>query len=103
MMNAVDVFDAQAKDYEAQRRRLIPPYDAFYGTAIEALGLAGRPLRRVLDLGAGTGLLARQVLEAHPDTEVTLLDGAAAMLEQARNVLGERAGYVVADLVDPLP
>jgi tRNA (cmo5U34)-methyltransferase len=101
MTNAVDIFDAQAGDYEAQRRRLIPPYDAFYGTALEALDLAGRPLRRVLDLGAG--LLARQVLGAHPDSEVTLLDGAAAMLEEARGVLGERARYVVADLTDPLP
>ena len=37
MTNAVDIFEAQARDYEAQRRRLIPPYDAFYGTALAAL------------------------------------------------------------------
>jgi len=60
MMNVTEVFGAQARGYEQQRRRLIPPYDTFYGTALEALALAGRPVRRVLDLGAGTGLLARR-------------------------------------------
>ena len=39
----------------------------------------------------------------HPAAELTLLDGAAAMLEQARARIGDRARYVVADLADPLP
>ena len=93
MLHAPQVFDAQAKDYEQQRRGLIPPYGAFYETAVEALALAGRPLHRVLDLGAGTGLLARAVAERLPDAELTLLDGAPAMLKEARAVLGDRARY----------
>ena len=97
------VFDAQAQSYEAERRRLIPPYDAFYGTAVAALELSGRPLRRVLDLGAGTGLLSRQVADAHPEAALTLLDGAPAMLAQARAFLGDRADLLVASLADPLP
>ncbi|MDX6726553.1 MAG: tRNA (cmo5U34)-methyltransferase, partial [Baekduia sp.] len=48
-------FDAQAAGYEAPRRRLIPPFDAFYGTAVAALEMLGRPPPRVLDLGAGSG------------------------------------------------
>ncbi len=103
MTDTAQVFNEQAGGYEAQRRRLIPPYDAFYGAASDALGLAGRPLRRVLDLGAGTGLLSRMVAAAHPDAELTLLDGAPAMLAEARGILGDRAAYVVADLSDDLP
>jgi len=103
MTDAARVFDEQASGYEAQRRRLVPPYEAFYGTAVGALALAGRPVRRVLDLGAGTGLLVRRVAAALPEAELTLLDGAPAMLDQARATLGERAHYVVADLTDPLP
>jgi tRNA (cmo5U34)-methyltransferase len=38
----------------------------------------------VLDLGAGTGMLAARVAAACPDAELVLLDGAAAMLGQAR-------------------
>jgi tRNA (cmo5U34)-methyltransferase len=100
---AAQTFDAEAGDYDAARRRLVPTFDAFYGGAVAALELAGRPLRRVLDLGAGTGILARRVAAAHPEAELTLLDGAPAMLEEAAVALGDRARYVTADLVDPLP
>jgi tRNA (cmo5U34)-methyltransferase len=104
MTNAAsDTFAAHAAGYDAVRRRLVPPFDAFYGTAVGALELAGEPLRRVLDLGAGTGLLAGQVLAARPSAEVVLLDGAPAMLEHAREALGDRARYVVGDLNDQLP
>lgn len=100
---ATHIFDSQATGYEAQRRRLIPPYDAFYATAVAALDLAGGPLARVLDLGAGTGLLARRVLAAHPETELTLLDGAPAMLAEAQALLAERVQYVIGDLAEPPP
>jgi tRNA (cmo5U34)-methyltransferase len=97
------VFDAQAPGYEAPRRRLVPPFEAFYETAVAALDMLGRPPRRVLDLGAGTGLLATRVAAAHPDAELVLLDAAPAMLELARERLGDRATLHVADLDDPLP
>jgi tRNA (cmo5U34)-methyltransferase len=100
---AIGVFDAHAKEYEATRRRLVPSFDLLYGTAVEALELAGCELRRVLDLGAGTGLFARAIAAAHPDVELVLLDGSAAMLEQARGSLGERASYVLGDFSGELP
>ncbi len=82
----------------------MPRFDAFYGTAVEALALGGRPPRRVLDLGAGTGLLASFVRAAHPDAELTLLDGSGRMLAQARETLGsDRATFVERDFTDPLP
>src|ERR1700750_172099 len=100
---AIAQFHGISPEYEAVRRRVVPEYDAFYGTAVEALGLARRELRRVLDLGAGTGLLSRHVLAAYPDAELTLHDGAAGRLEQARETFGERVSYVRSDLNDPLP
>lgn len=101
--SAPATFDAQAVGYEAPRRRLIPPFDAFYGTAVGALAMLGRPPRRVLDLGAGTGMLAARVAAAYPDAELVLTDGAPAMLEQARTTVGPDAELHVADLSDPLP
>ena len=103
MADTARVFNDQARDYEAQRRRLIPAYDSFYGTAIEALRLSSRPLEQVLDLGAGTGLLSRMVAAEYPDAELTLLDGAPAMLAAARSELGGKARYLHADLSEPLP
>jgi tRNA (cmo5U34)-methyltransferase len=95
---AIGVFDAHARDYEALRRRLVPSFDLLYGTAVQALELAECELRRVLDLGAGTGLLAGAVATAHPSSELVLFDGSAAMLDQARESLGGRASYIVGDL-----
>ncbi|HMJ35722.1 MAG TPA: class I SAM-dependent methyltransferase [Baekduia sp.] len=102
-IDAPAVFDAAAADYDAPRRRLIPPFEMFYGTAVAALEMLGRPPARVLDLGAGTGMLAARVGAAHPEAELVLVDGAPAMLDQARAALGDRAQLHVADLADPLP
>jgi tRNA (cmo5U34)-methyltransferase len=103
MTDAPDTFNEQAADYDAPRRRLIPPFDAFYGTAVTALDLIGGSPKRILDLGAGTGLLAERVAAARPAAELVLLDAAPAMLDQARERLGGRGAYVRADLTDPLP
>ena len=102
-------FDRWVDTYDADRRVLIPCFDDFYGTAAEvaALGRSSHPgPRRVLDLGAGTGLLTSVLAGALPEAEFVLLDEAPAMLERAVErlaPLGDRVSTVVADLRDPLP
>ena len=104
MADSVSVFAAHAGAYHAQRRRLVPTFDLLYGTAVDLLDLREQPVQRVLDLGAGTGLMSAAVLDRHPDAKVVLLDGAAEMLEQARARLPTHAiTTVLADLRDPLP
>jgi tRNA (cmo5U34)-methyltransferase len=102
MTNATtDVFSAGAAGYDGPRRRLVPCFDAFYGAALAAAGPAPA---RVLDLGAGTGLLSRLLLGAHPRARFVLIDGAAPMLDRAREALGAAVDAVhVQDLTDPLP
>jgi tRNA (cmo5U34)-methyltransferase len=103
MSTAPEAFDAHAADYDALRRRLVPSLDAFYDAAVAALALASRPLRRVLDLGAGTGLLAERVGAAVPGAELTLLDGSPAMLATARARLGVGVVHLLQDFADDLP
>jgi tRNA (cmo5U34)-methyltransferase len=101
---AADAFSAHAPQYTALRRRLVPGYDQFYGSVVEVLSLNGQPPRRVLDLGAGTGLLSEAVLAAFPDVEIELLDGSEAMLAEAAERLGGAVRTVhVADMSDELP
>jgi tRNA (cmo5U34)-methyltransferase len=100
---AAQHFDREAADYDAPRRRLVPPFDGFYGAAVAALELSATQPRSVLDLGAGTGLLTQHVLAARPDVRPTLFDGAPAMLDRARERLGDAATYVVGDLHDAPP
>ncbi len=101
--DAVLQFGNAAPGYESKRRCIVPGYDAFYGTAVAALALAGRDIRRVLDLGAGTGLLTGHIAAAYPGVELTLLDGAAAMLARAQTRFVDAATYTLADFADPLP
>jgi hypothetical protein len=44
MTDAPATFNEQAADYDAPRRRLIPPFDAFYGTGGRPERLLRRPL-----------------------------------------------------------
>ncbi|MFF5174877.1 class I SAM-dependent methyltransferase [Micromonospora sp. NPDC000089] len=111
-MDVVATFDALAGSYDAARRRLVPCFDGFYGTAVE---VAAPPLRaalasgrtpEVLDLGAGTGLLSLLLAAAVPGVRPTLVDGAPRMLAVAAERLtdvGVPHRTVVADLADPLP
>lgn len=92
-----------ADEYDAPRRRLVPDFDRFYGTAAELVADLQRAEPAVLDLGTGTGLLAAAVRAAVPGARLTLLDGSADMLEAAHRRLGDRVRLVAADLTDPLP
>ncbi len=99
-------FDRWVERYDADRRVLVPCFDAFYGTAAEVAALGRSGPVRILDLGAGTGLLTAAVLARLPEASVVLLDEAPQMLDQARERLGhlgDRLEVVVADLRDPLP
>ncbi|KXK60207.1 methyltransferase [Micromonospora rosaria] len=111
-MSVAEAFDAVATGYDQARRRLVPCFDDFYRTAVQvaepplAEALAAGRAPRVLDLGAGTGLLSRLVAATVPEVRLTLLDAAPAMLAVAGDHLaaaGVPHRRVVADLTDPLP
>jgi tRNA (cmo5U34)-methyltransferase len=96
-------FDAAAGDYDRTRRQLVPCFDDFYQTVVERLPFARGDAPRILDLGAGTGLLAARIFAAHPSADITLVDVAGAMLAQARKRLSRwaeegRAHFSTSDL-----
>jgi tRNA (cmo5U34)-methyltransferase len=109
-------FDRWATQYDSERRLLISPFDAYYAAAGEAvalnadgtprtIGADGGPIR-LLDLGAGTGLLTAVLVEALPGCRVTLLDEAPGMLAQARErfaSIADRLELIEGDLLRDLP
>ena len=99
-MSVAAAFDAVAGEYDAARRRLVPCFGAFYDTVLQLVAEWEPPPRaRVLDLGAGTGLLAAMIRAAHPDCVLTLVDLSPAMLDEARRRFAGSADitYEVAD------
>lgn len=77
-------FNGTARDYDSARRRLIPCFDDYYGAALSLLPFAATDAPRILDLGAGTGLLAGLVRERLPEARLHLVDIAEEMLTIAR-------------------
>jgi tRNA (cmo5U34)-methyltransferase len=78
------LFDKAAQDYDRARRQLVPCFDELYGTVLGLLPFERRAGVRILDLGAGTGLLSALVAEALPNAWITLVDFSEAMLKKAR-------------------
>jgi len=102
--DSISVFAEHAHEYDAQRRRLVPQLDLFYSTAVDVIGLRSGEVRRVLDLGAGTGLMSQAVHERHPHAELVLLDGSEEMLSRVDERLPARlVTAIVGDLRGQLP
>ncbi len=95
-----ELFDRSVPTYDQSRRQLIPCFDDFYRTAIELVPFQPGDPFRVLDLGAGTGLLSRFISEQFPRAHVTLMDLSSEMLAKARERFAlepERFAFMVQD------
>jgi ubiquinone/menaquinone biosynthesis C-methylase UbiE len=86
------LFGQAAWDYDRTRRQLVPGFDRFYGAILESIPFREEQEIRVLDLGAGTGLLSAVVAGKFPRARVTLVDLSVEMLRVARRRLAGEQG-----------
>jgi tRNA (cmo5U34)-methyltransferase len=95
-------FDWPLDRYEDLVRRVIPCYEEQPEMIAEAIREACPwGAVRILELGAGTGSLARFLLDRFPAAQLTAVDVSPAMLAECRRILaayGDRARVVEADL-----
>ncbi len=80
--------------YDRRIRGLIPLYDELVAEAAQALQYARRPIRQIVDLGIGTGALARACLQQAPRARIWGIDVDSEMTTVARRRLGRRAAQV---------
>jgi tRNA (cmo5U34)-methyltransferase len=73
--------------YDAQVRNTIPHYDDFHEQTINLIKAMHLQPRTWLDTGCGTGTLAEKAMKAFPNTQFTLADPSAQMLDAAKNKL----------------
>jgi tRNA (cmo5U34)-methyltransferase len=87
-----ELFDRSSETYDRDRRQLIPCYDDFYTIPVEIIPFHKDRELRVLDLGAGTGLLSAVVAARYPRALLTLIDLSPAMLRIAEQRFADSAG-----------
>lgn len=83
-MKIREIFDACAQTYDQDRPKVIPCFDLFYGTLLRQIPFPAEAPLRVLDLGAGTGLVSSFIGRQFPNATFLLIDIAEKMLEIAR-------------------
>lgn len=99
-MSIDEAFDKTIGYYDGWIRKAVPGYDDMFAIAAELLTFPPEAPIRVLDLGAGTGLFSKLVLEKYPNATFVLWDVAEKMLDLARERFRDYAGqfrYVVGD------
>lgn len=82
MQELIKSFNEISEKYDSQRRKLIPCFDDFYGTAVQFADV-NTSSPKILDIGAGTGLFSNFLAAKYPDSEITLIDISEDMLQVA--------------------
>ena len=99
-MGIGEVFNASIEYYDDWMMKALPNYADIFSTALELLPFEPNASIEVLDLGAGTGLFSKHVLEKYPKANFVLYDLAEKMLEVARKRFEDRSQqfkYVLGD------
>ncbi|CAN5621772.1 MAG: class I SAM-dependent methyltransferase [Actinomycetota bacterium] len=108
VVGVAGLFGEGVESYDLPRRQLVPCFDEFYGAILELVPAGLGDSFRVLDLGAGTGLLGAMVGRNFPRSEVTMVDFSEEMLDAARSRFSDESeGRYTFRLMDyarePLP
>lgn len=104
-MNIEEQFNLIAKAYDKDRSKLIPCFDAYYEGATDFLAHVVSKPNKVLDLGAGTGLLTSYWFRHFSEAKYLLVDVADEMLNIARKRFEglSNISYATLDYTKTLP
>lgn len=104
-MNIEEQFNLIAKEYDANRKKFIPCFDDYYENTTKLITSNIDVSKRVLDLGAGTGLLTYYWFKECKTAEYVLVDIAEEMLEVSKKRFAglENVSHQVMDYTKQLP
>ncbi len=104
-MNIQNNFNKVAKEYDKNRINFIPCFDDYYDNTTKLITSNIESPKRILDLGAGTGLLSSFWFQQFPTSEYVLVDIADEMLNIARKRFSgiENVCYKTLNYVRDLP
>jgi tRNA (cmo5U34)-methyltransferase len=92
-------FEGEAQEFDSLILRLIPGYEEMVKALVLAIPHPSAAPLKVIDLGCGTGTVAKGILEAFPHAAMTFLDLAENMIATARANLSKYPGtrFLVGD------
>lgn len=104
-MNIEKQFNLIADEYDSNRKKFIPCFDDYYKTTTKFIASNIAEPKRILDLGAGTGLLSYFWYQHYPTAEYVLVDIADEMLNVARKRFDgvDNVSYQIMDYSDAFP
>src|ERR1700744_6616561 len=83
MDDVKEKFGSVSKKYDSQRKYLIPCFEDFYHSCLPLIKSVPNA-KKILDVGAGTGLFSQFVYEKNPHLHFTLADISSPMLSVAK-------------------
>ncbi len=91
-----------AREWDAETYDAVSDPQFEWGMEVlERLELRGDEV--AVDAGCGSGRVTEELIERLPGGRVIAVDGSEAMVEKAKERLGDRASYLVSDLVELEP
>ena len=87
-MNQVkEHFEAEAKEFDETIMKIIPYYDQMIRALTDSIPFDKHSEISIIDLGCGTGTVAKKISEKFPESRIYCLDIASNMIDIARNKL----------------
>ncbi len=77
-------FEEEAKEFDKIIRKIIPHYEEMIEAMMEVLPFKQSDQINVIDLGTGTGTIAKSIKDKFPNAKITCLDFSTNMLEMAK-------------------
>ena len=104
-MNIEEQFNLIAKEYDVNRKKFIPCFDDYYENTTKLIASCIDAPKRVLDLGAGTGLLTYYWFKECKTAEYVLVDIAEEMLDVSKKRFAglDNVSHQVMDYIKQLP
>lgn len=104
-MDIREQFNLIAEEYDKNRRKFIPCFEDYYVNTTRFIAANIEKPKRILDLGAGTGLLSYYWYEHFPDAKYVLVDIADDMLNIAKKRFAglDNVSYISFDYANGLP
>lgn len=92
-------FETEAFEFDSQIVRIIPYYDQMITALIDSVQFDTSESIRIIDLGCGTGTVAKRLGDKFPNSTIVCLDIASKMIDIAKYKLNNRKNteFIVGD------